>query len=107
MIKTTYATIPILDPLPTRLEQVEALLAKQVDRNRSPLETVLAQLIAAGGKRVRPRLALLMGGLLGADPGPLLHLAAAIEMLHTASLVHDDLVDGAGLRRGVETLNAR
>ncbi|HET9912410.1 MAG TPA: polyprenyl synthetase family protein [Anaerolineales bacterium] len=52
-------------------------------------------------------MALLTGGLLGAEPGPLVHLAASVEMLHTASLVHDDLVDGAGLRRGVETLNAR
>jgi geranylgeranyl pyrophosphate synthase len=88
------------------LEQVEALLASQVDGNRSPLDAALAQLIAAGGKRIRPRLALLTGGLLAADPAPLLYFAAAIEMLHTATLVHDDLVDGASMRRGVETLNA-
>ncbi|MCJ7432936.1 MAG: polyprenyl synthetase family protein [Anaerolineales bacterium] len=96
-----------LDPLSVRLEQVETLLASQVDGSRSPLEAALAQLIAAGGKRIRPRLALLTGGLLAADPEPLLHLAAAVEMLHTATLIHDDLVDGAALRRGVETLNAR
>lgn len=107
MIKTMNATLTVFDPLPTRLEQVEALLAKRVDGNRSPLEAALARLIAAGGKRIRPRLTLLTGELLGAEPGPLVHLAAAVEMLHTASLVHDDLVDGAGLRRGVETLNAR
>ena len=89
------------------MEQVETLLASQVDGNRSPLEAALAQLIAAGGKRIRPRLALLTGGLLAADPAPLLYLAAAVEMLHTATLIHDDLVDGASLRRGVETLNAR
>lgn len=102
-------TPPVLiapHPLSVQLEQVEALLAAQVDGNRSPLDAALAQLIAAGGKRIRPRLALLTGGLLAADPGPLLHLAAAIEMLHTATLIHDDLVDGASLRRGVETLNA-
>lgn len=91
---------------PTQLEQVEALLASQVDGNRSPLDAALAQLVSAGGKRIRPRLALLTGGLLAADPDPLLYLAAAIEMLHTATLVHDDLVDGANLRRGVETINA-
>jgi geranylgeranyl pyrophosphate synthase len=99
--------LTFLDPLSVRMEQVEALLTAQVDGNRSPLEATLAQLIAAGGKRIRPRLALLTGGLLAADPDPLLHLAAAVEMLHTATLIHDDLVDGAGLRRGVETLNAR
>ncbi|MFZ5880582.1 MAG: polyprenyl synthetase family protein [Chloroflexota bacterium] len=100
-------TPPVLMNPPTvQLDQVEALLASQVDGNRSPLDAALAQLISAGGKRIRPRLALLTGGLLAADPAPLLHLAAAIEMLHTATLIHDDLVDGASLRRGVETLNA-
>jgi geranylgeranyl pyrophosphate synthase len=107
MIKTLNTTLTVLDPLQAQLEQVDDLLARQVDGSRSPLDAALAGLISAGGKRVRPRLTLLMGGLLGADPAPLLHLAAAVEMLHTASLVHDDLVDGAGLRRGVETLNAR
>lgn len=107
MIKTTNFPMTVLDPLPLWLEQVEALLLKRVDASRSLLEAALARLIAAGGKRLRPRLALLIGGLLGAESGPLVNLAAAVEMLHTASLVHDDLVDGAGLRRGVETLNAR
>jgi len=107
MTKIMDVTFTVLDPLPARLAQVEALLVERVNANRSPLEAALAHLIAAGGKRVRPRLVLLTGSLLGADPGPLLYLAAAVEMLHTASLVHDDLVDGAGLRRGVETLNAR
>lgn len=107
MTKTMGITSTVLDPLPRRLAQVQQLLAGQVDANRSPLEAALARLITAGGKCVRPRLALLTGSLLGADPGSLLHLAAAVEMLHTASLVHDDLVDEAGLRRGVETLNAR
>ncbi|HEX2995013.1 MAG TPA: polyprenyl synthetase family protein [Anaerolineales bacterium] len=100
-------TFTVLDPLPGQLAQVEALLAARVDGTRSPLEAALARLIAAGGKRLRPRLALRSGNLFGAEPGPLVSLAAAIEMLHTASLVHDDLVDGAGMRRGVETLNAR
>ena len=107
MIKTQNTKLTVLDPLPAQLQQVEALLAQRVDGNRSPLEAALARLIASGGKRLRPRLALLTGSLLGAASGPLLYLAAAVEMLHTASLIHDDLVDGAGLRRGVPTLNAR
>lgn len=106
-METMLNTSPVLMNPPTvQLEQVEALLASQVDANRSPLDAALAQLISAGGKRIRPRLALLTGGLLAADPVPLLYLAAAIEMLHTATLIHDDFVDGASLRRGVETLNA-
>jgi geranylgeranyl pyrophosphate synthase len=104
----TLKTSPVfLNPPSLQLEQVEALLASQVNGSRSPLDAALARLIAAGGKRIRPRLAMLIGGLFAADSGPLLHLAAAIEMLHTATLIHDDLVDGASLRRGVETLNAR
>ncbi|MBN2388236.1 MAG: polyprenyl synthetase family protein [Anaerolineales bacterium] len=107
MITAPPSLLTLTNPFEERLEQVEALLAAQVEAGRSPLETALAQLITAGGKRLRPRLALLTGSLLRADPGPLLCLAAAVEMLHTATLIHDDLVDGAGLRRGVETLNVR
>lgn len=99
--------LTFLDPLSVQLEQVEILLASQVDGNCSPLEATLVRLIAAGGKRIRPRLALLTGNLLAADHEPLLHLAAAVEMLHTATLIHDDLIDGATLRRGVKTFNAR
>ncbi|MEW6401447.1 MAG: polyprenyl synthetase family protein [Chloroflexota bacterium] len=106
MIKIKNTFMIMRDPLPDWLKQVEALLLNRVDRGRSPLEAALVRLIAAGGKRVRPRLALLTGSLLGAAPDPLLRLAAGVEMLHTASLIHDDLIDGAGLRRGVETLNA-
>jgi geranylgeranyl pyrophosphate synthase len=109
MTDTTTITPMLLtcsDPLEERLQLVEALLAAQVDSDRSPLEAALGGLIAAGGKRLRPRMALLSGCILGAEPGKLLCLAAAVEMLHTATLVHDDLVDGARLRRGVATLNA-
>lgn len=107
METTLNSPLIFIDPLLVQLGEVEALLAAQVDGSRSPLDASLAQLIAAGGKRIRPRLALLTGALLAARPAPLLYLAAAIEMLHTATLIHDDLVDGASLRRGVETLNAR
>jgi geranylgeranyl pyrophosphate synthase len=50
---------------------------------------------------------LLVGGMMGADEDKLLSLAAAVELLHTATLVHDDLIDGALLRRGIPTLNTR
>jgi geranylgeranyl pyrophosphate synthase len=96
-----------LDRLEPRLREVEALLASQTRGGRSPLELALARLIAAGGKRIRPRITLLTGRLVAADPWRLLRLAAAVEMLHTATLIHDDLIDEAPLRRGVETLNAR
>ena len=71
------------------------------------LQAVLDYLLASGGKRIRPVVSLLTGGMLGADDEPLLNLAAAVELLHTATLVHDDLIDGAMLRRGIPTLNTR
>ena len=71
------------------------------------LQSVLAYLLSSGGKRIRPVVTLLSGDMLGADNEKLMNLAAAVELLHTATLVHDDLIDGAMLRRGIPTLNTR
>lgn len=70
------------------------------------ISSAMAQLIAGGGKRLRPVLVLLSARLCGAPEGPAVLAAAAAEMLHTATLVHDDLIDGSLMRRGVDTLNA-
>jgi len=67
----------------------------------------LEHLLASGGKRVRPTVVLLVGNMLNAPEDKLVTIGAAVEMLHTATLVHDDLIDGALLRRGMPTLNAR
>ena len=71
------------------------------------LRAALEHLMAAGGKRIRPTLGLLVGNMLGGASDTLVTLGAAVELLHTATLVHDDLIDGALLRRGTETINAR
>jgi geranylgeranyl pyrophosphate synthase len=71
------------------------------------LGAALEHLLSSGGKRVRPAVALLTGAMLGADNEKIISLAASIELLHTATLVHDDLIDGALLRRGIPTLNAK
>jgi geranylgeranyl pyrophosphate synthase len=70
------------------------------------LHQVLDHLMSSGGKRVRPAIALLVNRMYPADLEKRVALAAAIELLHTATLVHDDLIDGALLRRGTATLNA-
>ncbi len=82
-------------------------MRQQADDRHPDLQAALHHIIDAGGKRVRPTVVLLVGSLLQADREKLLTLAAAIEMLHTATLVHDDLIDGALLRRGNPTLNAQ
>ncbi len=71
------------------------------------LRAALEHLLMAGGKRVRPTIVFLVGNLFNAPHDKLVTLGAAVEMLHTATLVHDDLIDGSLLRRGIPTLNAR
>jgi len=70
------------------------------------LTATLEHLMVSGGKRIRPIITLLMGSLLGAEDEKLITLGASIELLHTATLVHDDLIDGALFRRGNPTINS-
>ena len=79
----------------------------QADEAHPDLRAALEHLLAAGGKRVRPTLSLLVGNMLGSPLEKVVTLGAAVELLHTATLVHDDLIDGSLLRRGTPTLNAR
>lgn len=99
-----------IDSLPfvqSRLSEVENLMVSQADGYNPDLQSALRLLISTGGKRIRPTLILLIGDMLNADLQGTITLAAAIELLHTATLVHDDLIDGALLRRGAPTLNSR
>jgi geranylgeranyl pyrophosphate synthase len=89
------------------ITEVEALMRRQADNAHPDLRAALDHLLAAGGKRIRPTLGLLTGRMLGGPRERLVILAAAVELLHTATLVHDDLIDGALLRRGNPTLNAQ
>jgi len=100
-------TVAFLSPVQAQLQLVEARLHAQADERHPDLRAALEQILAAGGKRIRPTLGLLVGDMLGAPEDPLVALGAAVELLHTATLVHDDLIDGSLLRRGTPTLNAR
>jgi geranylgeranyl pyrophosphate synthase len=91
-----------------QLQFVEQRIRSQAGEEHHPdLRLALDHLLAAGGKRIRPTLGLLVGNMLGAPEDKLVTLGASVELLHTATLVHDDLIDGALLRRGMPTLNAR
>jgi geranylgeranyl pyrophosphate synthase len=100
-------TVNFFAPVQNLLVEVEAVMQAQALGQHPDLGAALEHLLASGGKRVRPAITLLTGGIFGAPSARLVTLAAAIELLHTATLVHDDLIDGALLRRGMTTLNAQ
>ena len=89
------------------LDNLEVQLLEMV-KTDIPLLTESSQhLIKAGGKRFRPMLVLLFSGLTG-DIKPLsITLATAMELCHTATLIHDDIIDEADLRRGLHSVNAQ
>lgn len=99
-------TLTFTDLVADGLDLVEARMLGGDEPRHPQLRAAIEQLLASGGKRLRPSLVLLSGGLLGADRRRSVTLGAAIELLHTATLVHDDLIDGSQLRRGYPTLNA-
>jgi geranylgeranyl pyrophosphate synthase len=70
-----------------------------------PLAAILRNLLQSGGKRLRPALVILSAHFYESDPHIRASVAAALEILHTATLVHDDLIDNSLLRRGNPTLN--
>jgi len=99
--------VTFLSPVTEEIKLVEERMRTQADESHPDLRAALEHLLAAGGKRIRPTLGLLVGNMLGAPLEKLVTLGAAVELLHTATLVHDDLIDGSLLRRGMATLNAR
>lgn len=105
--ETDLSAVTFLSPVQEQIKLVEDQMRSQADESHPDLRAALEHILAAGGKRVRPTLGLLVGNMLGAPSEKLVTLGAAVELLHTATLVHDDLIDGALLRRGMPTLNAR
>lgn len=101
------STVPFVTPVQATIKLVEERMRAQAQESHPDTRAALEHLLASGGKRVRPTVVLLTGNMLGADQDRLVTLGAAVELLHTATLVHDDLIDGSLLRRGMPTLNAR
>lgn len=89
------------------LAQVEQTLRTLPDLQPDTLRQAVEIVVSSGGKRIRPIITLLVAGMLEQTVSiRAIHLAGAVELLHTATLVHDDLIDGALMRRGASTLNA-
>jgi len=89
-----------------RLEAVRDLILQRAASDDPDVRAAVGQLLAASGKMLRPAFVLLASEFGTPDRARILRAAAAIEMLHMATLVHDDIIDGAPLRRGVATLHA-
>ena len=86
---------------------VDALIAQRLSTSVALVGDVSQYIIAAGGKRLRPQLLLLCCGALCYTGTHRLTMAAVVEFIHTATLLHDDVVDESTLRRGLPTANAR
>ncbi|HET9691149.1 MAG TPA: polyprenyl synthetase family protein [Acidimicrobiales bacterium] len=90
------------------LRLVEDALAVAVTTDDRFLTQVAGHLVGAGGKRLRPALVLAAAAVCGSGPTPdVVQGAVAVELVHLGSLYHDDVMDGADSRRGVESVNAR
>lgn len=105
----TAERAPSLDAMLTLvaadMNGVNAVILERMQSKVALIPELAGHLIAGGGKRMRPMLTLACGTLLG-YPGTRHHkLAAAVEFIHTATLLHDDVVDGSGMRRGRRTAN--
>ena len=106
---TTKNGEPSLDPLMALVAQgmngVNAVILERMQSKVALIPELAGHLIAGGGKRMRPMLTLACGALLDYSGTRHHKLAAAVEFIHTATLLHDDVVDGSGLRRGKRTAN--
>ncbi|MDH7489338.1 MAG: polyprenyl synthetase family protein [Anaerolineae bacterium] len=99
--------LPFLEPIRAHVERVEQRLLRASDVEFPLLRAAVQNLLRAGGKRIRPAVAILASQFYEADADKVISAAAAIEMLHTATLVHDDMIDRASTRRGYPTLNSQ
>jgi len=95
----------VFDLLKDDLAAIEVEFARQADSPVAVVTDIANYLIAGGGKRIRPLLLLLSSKSLGCDSAARIRLGAVVEMLHTATLVHDDIIDEANTRRGRPSSN--
>jgi len=97
----------IFDLVRDDLALVEDELARQSDTAFPAVSEISAYLLGGGGKRLRPALLLLSANYAGRKDHSAIRLAAVVELLHSATLIHDDVIDSAGTRRGRPSANAR
>ena len=102
----TSATIIDLSIIDADMRQVDQVISQRLNSSVPMVDQVCRYIIGAGGKRLRPALLLLCSGALGYDDQQRFNMAAVVEFIHTATLLHDDVVDDSTLRRGRATANS-
>ena len=95
-----------IDAMDAEMREVDAVIRRRLTSEVALVDQIARYITSAGGKRIRPLLVLLFSGALGFKGAERFELAASVEFIHTATLLHDDVVDESGLRRGRETSNA-
>ncbi len=104
---TSTASIQsILDPISKDMQLVDSSIRRALSSEVPLISAIGSYIVGAGGKRLRPALLLLVARAHGYGGEHLHDLAAVVEMIHTATLLHDDVVDESELRRGRQTSNA-
>jgi octaprenyl-diphosphate synthase len=96
-----------MDAVAPEMREVDRVLHESVESDVALVRQVADYIIASGGKRLRPALLLISANACGYRGRDHYTLAAVVEMIHTATLLHDDVVDASELRRGKATANAR
>ena len=105
MQATTPSQPSLLSIITPDMCEVDQVIARRLDSGVPLVGQVSRYIISAGGKRLRPALLLLVCGTLGYKGTQRFNLAAVVEFIHTATLLHDDVVDDSSLRRGHATAN--
>jgi octaprenyl-diphosphate synthase len=103
----TWQLADLYAPVAEALAQVESILRREMRSKYACVDELVRYGCLLGGKRLRPALLLLSAQCVGPIRSQHLTLAAVLEMIHTASLVHDDVLDHASLRRHLATVNTR
>ena len=88
------------------IDRLNALIADQLATSNPLMDNVIANYLKSKGKLIRPIIVMLSARLFGPVTDKVLRAAASVELLHNASLIHDDVVDGSTIRRGRPTVNA-
>ncbi len=106
-IAARLKTLDIFSSIAEDLQRVESTIEEALATPDKMLDEVSTHLLRAGGKRIRPALVLLTSKFPGAAAERVVPVAVAVELIHMATLVHDDVVDKATVRRGLPTVNAK